>query len=48
MPFQSKMLSRSSHGDFLLWTLLLKNMNAMVNAQFVELLGKEKAFDRDA
>ena len=45
--FQSKMFSRSTHGDFLLWTLLMKNMNTVANVQFVELLSKKKEFDQD-
>ena len=41
------MFSRSTHGDFLLWTLLMKNMNTVANVQFVELLSKKKEFDQD-
>ena len=39
---------RSSHGDWLLLTFLLDNMNVLVRSEFIKELGQLKHYDEDA
>ena len=39
---------RSSHGDWLLLTFLLDNMNVLVRSEFIRELGQLKHYDEDA
>jgi hypothetical protein len=48
LAFQWTIAKRSSHGDWLLLTFLLDNMNVMVRTEFIKELGQLKHYDEDA